>query len=224
MQEHLPARSDRLINQMKFYELTYSHMGGRTFPWASGYGPLPDMPFFERMPPIVHERRLQYWKVNPSPPGMEIDPGGRNWSDIIGCGLGWPDKFVSENIIRDLNQLSIPILHYTEMPIGKIMAKALQKKQAPKYFVLEAEPGLEVWREEISAEEQIAARKNNPGCFFLPARLKGKKDSWNGKDLISPLHASGNLATCSLYCTDRIKELAEQKGWTNVKFVEVDVL
>jgi hypothetical protein len=209
---------------MKFYEFSSSHVGGRTFPWASGYGPLPEMPFLDVLPDAFRERRMQYWKVNPSPPGIDIDPGGRTWSDMIGSGLGLPSHFVSERIIRDWNENSIPFLRATEIPIASIMAKALKKIPPPKYYVLEAEPGLVVWSEKISIEDQIAASKETPRRFLLPSRLKGKADSWNGKDLMSPISATGNLVTISLYCTERIKELAEQKGWTNVKFEEIELM
>jgi hypothetical protein len=198
--------------------MSCNHVGWKIYPWSSSFGLLKDMPFFDCLPKVLIERKLRSWEVNPMPPGIEIETGGKTWSDMIGCGAGSYINFVSEKIIQDLKENSIPFLRATEMPISRILAKSLRKIPAPKYFVLEAQPGLEVSREEVSAEEQIAARKNNPGCFFLPARLKGKKDSWNGMDLISPLNASGILATCSLYCTDRIKELAEKRSWTNVKF------
>lgn len=208
---------------MKFYEFTSSHVGGRTFPWASGYGPLSEMPFMDNLPEVFRENMSQFWKVNPSAPGMDIDPGGKSWSDMIGSGLGLPSHFVSERIIRDLNENSIPFLRATEMPIASIMAKALKKIPPPKYYVLEAEPGLEVWSEKVSVEDQIAARKEIPSRFILPSRLKGNADSWKGMDLMSPLSPTGNMMTASLYCTDRIKELADQKGWTNVKFEEISV-
>jgi hypothetical protein len=203
---------------MKFSRFTSSHVGGRTFPWASGYGPLPAMPFLDALPEALRENMSRFWKVNPSPPGMDIEPGGRCWSDMIGCGQGLPSQFVSERIIRDLNENSIPFLRATEMPIATIMAKGLKRNPPPKYYVLEAGPGLEIWNEKISVEEQTAAKDEIPPRFLLPSRSKCKADSWNGMDLMSPFGATGNLVTISLYCTDRVKELAEQKGWTNVQF------
>lgn len=196
-------------------------MGGRTFPWASGYGPLPEMPFLDVLPDAFRNNMFQFWKINPSPPGMNIDPGGRSWSDVIGCGLGNPWQFVSENIIRDLNENSIPFLRVTEMPIARIMAKALKKIPAPKYYVLEAAPGMDLIYEENSIQDQIAARNEVPSRFLPPSRWKCKAYSWNGMDIFSP---SGGRLTTSLYCTDRVKELAEQRGWTNVKFEELEVI
>jgi len=206
---------------MKFYELTHSHMGGRTFPWASGYGPLPQMPFFEGMQPIVYERRLQYWKVDPMLPGMAIDPGGRCWSHVIGCGLGWPHQFVSEYLIQDLAEHAIPILRATEMPIAKIMAKALQKIPAPKYYVLEAIPVID------KAWDAMGIKVDENGRPILQPppkpypKSKFRLSSWNGLDLFSH---SGGASTTTLYCTKRVKDLAERKKWTNVEFKPLDMV
>lgn len=225
MQKHLHTRSDTMkISERKFYKFTFSHIGGRTFPWASGYGPLPDMPFLNDLPQAFRERRLQFWKINPSPAGMDIDPGGRSWSDMIGCGLGNPSQFVSDKIIQDLNENLIPYLRITEMPIASIMAKALKKIPAPKYYVLEAAPGMEIWSESVSVQDQIAAKNEMPSRYLPPYRWKCKADSWNGMDIFSPSSPTGNTLTASLYCTHRIKHLAEQRGWTNVKFDELEVL
>jgi hypothetical protein len=73
---------------MKFYKISYDHIGGKTYPWASGYGPIENMPFLDGVSPIIRDRELAFWKVNPMPPGIQIDPGGKSWSDMIGCGAG----------------------------------------------------------------------------------------------------------------------------------------
>ena len=206
---------------MKFYELTYSHMGGRTYPWASGFGPLEEMPFFEGLPKILIERNLRSWEVNPMPPGMEIDPGGKSWSDMIGCGAGSYVKFVSEKLLRDLNEHAIPILRATEMPIAKIMAKTLQKIPAPKYFVLEAIPCIEnAW----DAMGIPLDENNKPILQPRPKpfpKSKYRLSSWNGLDLFS---RSNGLSTTTLFCTERVKDLAERKNWTNVEFNPLEMV
>lgn len=205
----------------KLYELTFSHMGGRTFPWASGYGPLQDMPFLDSMPPLSRKNMLQFWQVSPWPPGMNIDPGGRTWSQMIGCGLGSPNKFVSEALIRDLAEHAIPILRATEMPIAKIMAKTLLKIPAPKYYVLEAIPGID------KAWDAMGIKVDENGRPILQPppkpypRSKFRLSSWNGLDLFS---YSNGMATTTLYCTERVRKLAEHKGWTNVEFKPLEVV
>ncbi len=104
------------------------------------------------------------------------------------------------------------------------MAKALQRIPAPKYYVLEAAPGIEVWSESVSVQDQIAARKEVPSRFLSPYRWNCRADSWNGMDIFSPFSPTGNTLTTSLYCTDRIKEIAELKGWTNVEFVPLEIV
>ncbi len=209
---------------MQIYQFTYDHIGGKIYPWASGFGPLKEMPFFEGIPKILHERCLRSWEVNPMPPGIEIDPGGKLWSDKIGCGAGSYINFVSEKLLRDLDESGIPILRATEMPIARILAKALRKIPPPKYYVLEAAPGIETWNESVSVQEQIAARNEVPSRFLLPSRKLCKAATWNGTDLFSPSSPTGNTLTASLYCTGRVKDLAEQKGWTNVKFVPLEMV
>jgi hypothetical protein len=208
---------------MKFYKFTYDHIGGKTYPWANDFGPLKEMPFFDSLPKVLIERKLRSWEVHPMPPGIEIESGGRIWSDTFGCGAGSYINFVSENLLRDLHENGIPILRATEMPIARILGKSLQKTPPPKYYVLEAAPGLEVWTEKISVEEQIAARKEVPSRLLSPYRWKCRSDSWNGFDIVSPSNPTGSKMTTSLYCTDRVKELAVQKGWTNVKFESLEI-
>lgn len=164
---------------------------------------------------------LQFWKVNPSPPGMDIDPGGRHWSHMIGCGLGNPNKFVSEDLINDLNEHAVPILRATEMPIARIMAKMLQTIPAPKYFVLEAIPSIEnAW----DAMGILLDENNNPILQPRPKpfpKSKYRLSSWNGLDLFSRFNG---LSTTTLFCTERVKDLAERKNWTNVEFIPIEMV
>lgn len=205
---------------MNFYEINVLSMGGK-FPWAVGYGPLQSMPFLDGLSKALRERRSNYWRVNPSLPGMNIDPGGRSWSHMIGCGLGMPEFFVSEKLLQDLEDFETPIMRTTEIPIASIAAKALRKFPAPKYYVLEAIPGIECAWEAMGIpldgnRKPILQPRPNP----FP-KAKYSLSSWNGLDLFSP---PGGIITTSLFCTERVKELAEQKGWTNVKFVPLDVV
>lgn len=200
---------------MKFYELVFSHIGGRTFPWASGYGPLSEMPFLEALPIPLRDNMKRYWSVNPSPSGMDIDPGGRSWSHMIGCGLGNPNKFVSEYLIHDLVEAGIPILRFTEMPIASNRAKALQKISPPKYYVLEAVPGIaRSWEAMGIPMDENGKPILNP----IPNPWPESKycfSSWNGMDLVS---YSDIASTTTLLCTERVKDLAERRNWSNVKF------
>src|SRR5215203_5952041 len=74
-----------------FYEITEDTSANKKFAFASGYGPLPQgMPF---MHPKLLERMIQFWKVNPRPPGLSIEPGGKHWPDFLGHGSSGPPFF-----------------------------------------------------------------------------------------------------------------------------------
>jgi len=206
---------------MKIYSVTSHDIGGGRYPWASGYRPLETMPFFDDFPSGLKESFRQFWDVNPGNPGMSIDPGGKIWSHVIGCGGGPPGEFFSEQVIADLLENKVQFLRATEMPITKILAKKLLTLPAPKYYVLEATPGLEIWSDAIPIEEQIAARNEHPPRLVLPYLTKCRISSWNGADLFSPAHGRSQTA---IFCTERIKELAERKGWTNANFTLVETV
>jgi hypothetical protein len=106
------------------------------------------------------------------------------------------------------------------MPIADINSKRLQKKSPPLYYVLEAERGIDV------DYEASGVPLDSNGKPDHRARDKDKKgplavklDSWNGKDLFSTRQGVPMV----VYCTEKVKSLAEEKGWTNVKFEEIPV-
>lgn len=226
---------------MKVYRIKHHHEAGRTYPWASGYNPIIKMPWWETVHNDHVVARMGFWSVNPGKPGMDIDPGGRVWSEVIGCGLGWPRQFFSEKVIADLEEAGVRILRKTEMPIATNKAKTLQKQVPPKYYVLEAERGIEkdaeamgipldedgkpnwdnYWRKEIKPRV-VPLDENGKRDYAnsTPAEYEPfifRSDSWNG----SPLFADHGLATCVLYCTEALKKLAEEKGWRNIEFEEI---
>ncbi len=203
------------------FRLHYFATGGRSFPWASGYRPFDHMPFLDELPEEHRASMFGFWSVNPGLPGMNIDPGGRTWTHLIGNGLGWPSFFVNETAICDLEDAGIEIWRKTEMPIASIKSKTLLKLLPPKYYVLEAERGIEVDFEASGVPFDSDGKPNHR------ARDKDKKgplavrlDSWSGKDLFSIRQGVPMV----VYCTDKVKSLAEEKGWTNVKFEEIPVV
>ena len=131
------------------------------YAWAAGYGPVDDMPFFDGFSDELIKVKFQSWNLNKDIPGISIDRGGREWSDILGCGGGPPGEFFSEQVVKDLREAGIPFLRCTEMPIGEIHSKRLREISPPRYFVLEAAPGIEIRSVSVPIEEQIAAR-NEP--------------------------------------------------------------
>lgn len=203
---------------MRFYSIGTLSSYGTKFAWADGYGPLENMPFFEDLPDTIKIPRLGYWSVNPSNPGLEIYQGSSVWPDCIGVGIGWPYRCYSNRIVEDLEAAGIGIWRKTGMPIASVLAKRLLKKPAPRYFVLEAEHGIET---DYDASGVPRKSDGSPDVSKRPKHLKGplavKFSTWNGK----PLFSCNNDSTMVLFCTEEVKQLAEDKGWTNVKFEEV---
>lgn len=206
---------------MNFYRIESWVAGYTKFPWVSGWGPLEHMPFFEIFPPAVQEMKKKSWIINAPSPGLNIDPGGRVWGDVLGCGGSPPSFFVGERIINDLRVAEIPILRATEMPIAKNGSKALRDIPPPKYYVLEAEPGMGL------DHCAMGLKTDNEGRFILE---KGTKlppeifslDSWNGADLFGK--KAFHDSTIDLLCTDLVKNLAERNGWTNIEFKPINVV
>lgn len=108
----------------------------------------------------------------------------------------------------------------TEMPIAEIKAKALKSKPAPKYFVVEAIPGIEVDYEATGFKIDAQGRPIlNPQPKPWPSLFQYRLDSWNGKDLFGYHHfGSGDSPSLTMLCTERIKQLAEDEKWTNTSF------
>lgn len=200
----------------KFYYITSEAVGGPNYPWAAGYGPLAEMPYFEHLNPDSESSLRRFWEINPLPPGMEIDPGGKVWSDVIGCGNGPPNNFYSEKIIFSLETAGIPLLRTTRMPIGKIRARRLQSIPPPNYFVIESIPGMSVDYEAMGVATDGNGRPKYTNEQILnPPKMVLDLDSWTGLDLFSFSNRGGPV---NLFCTERIRLIAETEGWTNVKF------
>jgi hypothetical protein len=205
---------------MNFYRISISEFAPNRFAWAGGFGPTNCMPFVESFSEEQQNSFLDFWKLNRSIPGIEIDRGGKEWSDVLGCGGGPPGVFFSERTIDDLRTGEITFFRCTEMPIGKIHSGRLKEITPPRYYVLEAAPGMKIRSESVPIEVQIAARDERPPRWISPVRTFGKLDTWNGSDLFSPFHGKSLTA---LFCTEKVKALAEQKGWTNVNFMPIEI-
>jgi hypothetical protein len=205
---------------MKVYEIESWAVGYTNFPWVGGWGPIEKMPFFGRLPPATQESKRGFWKVNPRPPGLKIDPGGKILADVLGCGGGPPSFFVSERIVNDLHTEGIPILCATEMPIAKKLSKALRDVTPPKYYVLEAEPGINYAYDLMGLELDESGKPIFDRSKRIPEAIY-RLSTWNGADLF------GKRAICDstidLLCTERVKNLAECNGWTNIEFKPVKV-
>ncbi len=206
---------------MELYDVRYNNDRGMA--WAGGYGPIEDLWF---VAPVVMDRKLKYWEINPSPPGISIDPGARHWPDVLGCGSAPPSFFVRDKIVDSLREIGAPMGRVTNMPVAEIHSRALRKKPQPEYFVVETFPGIEVdWA--ATGFECDEHGKPIPGISPrpYPRRFLYRLDTWNGTDLFS-FHPRGPKPGPStiMFCSEIVKKIAEVEGWTNVEFKPLELV
>jgi hypothetical protein len=210
-------------DKMRFFELKFAELGGRKFPRANGYGPLEHMPFFNDLPEVSRTSLRAFWELTKQAPGLEIEREGRQWPHLIGNSNPPPSFFASEMLVADLVAAGIDYLRVTEMPIAIVKSKVLREITPPRYYVLEAAPGiLRDWH----AMGVPTDLEGNPIMKPLPKpwpplKTVCKLSSWSGEDLF---RYEGSPRTATLLCTQRVKELAEKKGWANVRFDSVEVV
>lgn len=200
---------------MSFYAIRYENEPGMA--WAGGYGPIDDLWFLR--PPFLASK-LRFWEVNPKPPGIHIDSGGRHWPDILGCGSSPPLFFVSDRVVNSLRAINATMGRVTEMPMAEIKAKALKSKPAPKYYVIETIPCIEVDLVATGFKLDVHGKAIvNPPPKPWPSPYRYRLDTWNGADLFAYRNFGPTEGPYTeMFCTERVKELAEKERWTNVLF------
>jgi hypothetical protein len=203
----------------KFFNITHASFDHRAFPWAYGYGPIDNMPFLH---PLERERMDAFWKINPSPAGLEVGDGkcrARVWPDFLGCGGGPPRLFVSEEVVNSLTKETILPFRQTKMPVGRVLSKNLKAIPPPNYYVLEMLPGIETnWiKTGVPVDAQGKPILNPLPKPWPPFMTWMKLNTWNGADLFGWPTSDGWPST-RLLCTERIVEIAKRDKWTNVKF------
>jgi len=211
---------------MKLYRLS-DDVSENGYAYFSLYGSIDDMRF---LPPKLLELNNKSWEIDPMKPGMEIAPGRkRAWPDFIHNGSGYPGFFVSDKVIWTLKSVEIEFYRLTEMPIGAIQGKWHQTNPPPKYYVAEIEFGGIMQDYKLSGYDELDLH----GGPTRDARLRRPAftndvyilNTWNGKDIFSYTPSGAVVdASTSLFCTEKVKFLAERNGWTNVKFQELDVV
>lgn len=207
---------------MNFYDFRVKSIGDSKYAWASGYGPIAhnidDIPFLKDASDAFKKKRAEFWERCAERPGISLDPGGKEWPDFLGCGLGTPSFFVSEKVLTDLRNAGVAFLRATEIPLIQPFPKKLRDEPPPAYYVLEGISGLEAsWK-----AMGIPHDNDNRGDFsrglpkpWPPAEWKVSLSSWTGLDLVSYKNWQMPM---TLVCTDKIKDIAKAREWTNIKF------
>ena len=203
---------------MKLYSMFEGGYRPGGYAFASGYGPIDDLWFLNAK---FLDRRRAYWKVNPEPPGLSIEPNAKSWPDFLGNGHSPPMFFVSERVVESLLRFGASLGRRTEMPIAEINAKALKSKPPPRYFVVETIPGLEVDLVATGFKlDAVGKAIVTPPPNPWPTPYHYRASSWNGSDLFSYRHFGPTDGPYTeMFCAERVKDLAQGEGWTNVRFV-----
>lgn len=200
-----------------FFKVNVGGYRPKSFAFASGYGRICDLWFLS---PAFLERRLAYWDVNPELPGAEIEPNAREWPDFLGNGHSPPMFFVSDRVVDRLRSIEALFGRVTEMPIARVNAKALRAKPSPRYYVIETFVGIEV----DAVASGFAVDSSGRAVLDAltspkPSQYRYRQDSWDGSDLFAAYLPGGYVGPhTQMLCTERIKQLAEDEGWTNVCF------
>jgi hypothetical protein len=206
------------ITRHNLYEIDVGDTYRSRFAYASGYTPLPDRKSF--VPPAMQERNRQFTEINGFKPGIRIWPQGPNWPDFLFNGGGYVSFFVSHRVIADIKSADIEFLDATEFPIEAIEGgrKKLRIEDAPRYFVLEAQQELVPDWEAMKIPQMPGGRPilDPLPKPWPPSPFIYRKDTWSGRDLFS-----SERCTVQLFCSERFKNYAESRKWTNVTFQRI---
>lgn len=206
---------------MKLFRIGFKNEPGMA--WAGRYGSVDD-PWF--IPPTYLRVKKQSWDLFPEAPGLYIDSGGKFWPDILGCGASPPGFFVSDRVVACLSAIGAPMGRVTEMPIAEIESKALKNRAAPKYYVVETVPGIEVDLEATGFKVDAHGMAIlNPPPDPWPSPFRYRFDSWNGTDLFTYRNLGPTMIpSTDMCCTERVMQLAEKEGWANVEFRPLELV
>lgn len=205
---------------MKFYEVLRNSPGGRKFFWAQGCR-IPEE-LLQWMNEETLENYRQFQEINKREEGIYLAKGGKSWPDFMATGDNLPHQFVRKEVVDTMLEEGIDgILRITPLQIRKIGGKPADSVPYPEYVVLEAEPGIEMdWKQmgvPHDANNKIIPPYPTP---WPPKKWIFNLDSWNGKDLFS---CHNRRTPMSLWCSERVKDLADREGWTNVRFDEIEM-
>jgi len=198
------------LSYHSLFKLEHNSFSTKGFAWASGYRPVPGRKSF--IHPAEIERMEEFFRLNPEPPGIHID-GGYRWPDFLGQGGGGLVRFfVSERVLSSLQRHGIEYLDATEYPIALIADRRLKAANAPRYFVLEAVPELEVdWvRMGYPVDALGNPRFDEVPRGWQPGFRSFKHDSWSGRDLVGELRDP-----TAVYGSARLALIGGKERWTN---------
>jgi hypothetical protein len=161
--------------------------------------------------------------------GLHIDDVGSEWPDWLRYGGGGQlGFFVSGRVLESLNEAEIPYRRAIEMPIGSIASPELRKKAPPKYYVLEADIGMDV---DLVTVPLPLPNPPNPAEPARPQQYMpsesywaGDRSTWNGLHLFTrrcPLGTPQDYTR--LFCTYKVWWQAQVDKWTNFRCEKIQL-
>jgi hypothetical protein len=206
--------------------------------WRGPYARANGMGWLEGKMDFLSDSRQKDYKefcdiqTGDNSPGIHIDDVGREWPDILASGhITLVPFFVSERVIQSLRDEEIPFRRAIEIPVTSIESSALRSIAPPKYYVLEADIGIELGEE----------MKDVPVGYLPPGKLASipaggiitqerpcpcpAYNSWNGSPLFTEKSPDvENQQYTRLYCDHSVTFLAMKEKWTNFKATELHVI
>lgn len=156
----------------------------------------------------------------PDVPGLHVEERASHWPDVMFCGGRPPSCFFSRKVIESLDAHGIAVKRLTPIPVGKFGEGKLKSVPLPDYFVIEAIPGIRI---DYAASGFVVDADGNPvpGAPIPkpPPTTQYDPATWSGLDLFCVSNGrAGGPYYLELLCTERVKEIAKQDGWTDVSF------
>jgi hypothetical protein len=162
-------------------------------------------------------------------PGLHIDDVGSEWPDWLGCAGAAQLRFVvSGKVLESLNEAEIPYRRATEMPIGGIASSALRKKTPPKYYVLEADVGMDIDLVTVPLPLPNPPHPTEPvrPQQYMPSESywAGDRSTWNGLHLFTGRCSPGTPQDYTwLFCTYKVWWQAQVDKWTNFQCEKIQL-
>jgi hypothetical protein len=207
---------------MKIYEITSAGHGKYAF--AAGYYPFNDMAFMDEMDELKRKMMLDFWRINPCEPGIEIEESASCWPDVMSCTFSPPSCFFSRKVLESLEAHGIAAKRATFIPVGKLAKGKIKTVPPPDYFIIEALPGIQIdyaasgYTVDADGYPDTKIRRPTPRPV-----LQHDPETWSGLDLFCSSNYFGRPRYLQLLCTERVREIAAEDGWENVHFQRVRV-
>jgi hypothetical protein len=200
----------------------YSIQSGcsRGFAYAYDCGPFDGFGGLNSISPLLIERKKRIWEESGRLPGLAIDDHGNKWPDVLRCENPPPSDFFSRKVVDSLLQHEVRVREVLPVVVGSILNEKLAADPLPTYYFIEPEPGISIDFGASGIELDSAGKPRLKVGQPVIAHLDPA--TWSGYDLFMCRNwPHGGKA---LYCTERIKRIAEDDDWTNVEFLRQRVI